>query len=373
MKSENMIKKKILIVCNSFYPVIAPRSFRATELAKELSKKGHEVTVCFPTKDFDYHDFMQKYHLKILDLGSLKFKGIPLKGQRIELYLRRIIKRIMQILIEWPDIQLMFMVKKKLKRLRGFDLLISIAVPYPIHWGVASIYKSSNKIAKCWIADCGDPYMGDTADSFRKLFYFKYLEKWFCRRANYITVPFDGAISAYYPEFHYKIKIIPQGFEIDNIKIKQYEKLTNYPVFAYTGGFIPGKRDPRNFLTFISKLNRDFKFFVFTKHEELLLSFKEVLFEKLEIRKYIPREELLEILSGMDFLINFDNNIKTQLPSKLIDYIITGRPVLNIASNDDFKIFEEFLDGNYKNKMQLPSLKNYDIKIVADKFLSLMY
>ena len=32
--------KRILIVAFSFYPIISPRSFRTTELAKELARQG---------------------------------------------------------------------------------------------------------------------------------------------------------------------------------------------------------------------------------------------------------------------------------------------------------------------------------------------
>ena len=71
----------------------------------------------------------------------------------------------------------------------GYDLLISVAVPYPIHWGIARIRTKGNKMGKIWVADCGDPYYGCKTDSFKKMFYFKYIEKWFCRKTDYISVP----------------------------------------------------------------------------------------------------------------------------------------------------------------------------------------
>jgi glycosyltransferase involved in cell wall biosynthesis len=366
-----MNKKKILIVSASFYPEISPRSFRTTELAKEFSKQGHDVTVCFPTKGKDYSLFEIENNLKINSLGQLKWKAVNLKGSRIELIVRRAIRRGLQLLFEWPDIELMFKVSRILKAENGYDLLLSIAVPYPIHWGVALAWRDDRRIAECWVADCGDPYMGDTTDSFRKLFYFKYLEKWFCRKADFITVPFDGARSAYYPEFHDKIRIIPQGFQLDNLNIPEYKKAFDFPVFAYAGGFIPGKRDPGRLLDFLSKCKRRFKFVVYTSKEGILLPAKKSLKDMLEIREIIPREKLLIVLSEMDFLINFDNNTPTQLPSKLIDYSITGRPVLNINSETDLSVLLEFMDGNYSKKMNLEPPVNYDIRVVAEKFIRL--
>ena len=366
-----MDRKKILIVSASFYPMISPRSFRTTELAKEFARQGHEVVVYIPFKDFDYSDFAKKYNIQFKNLGILRFKSIRLKGNKSEMFLRRGFKRVLGLLFEYPSIELLFKVSKCLKHENGYDLLISIAVPYPIHWGVAKAWRDDRRIADCWIADCGDPYMGDTTDSFRKLFYFKYIEKWFCRKADYITVPFNGAISAYYPEFQDKIRIIPQGFKLDNMTTPDYKKTLDYPVFAYSGGFIPGKRDPQSLLGFLSKCDKKFKFIVYTSQSGILLPFKKILNEKLDIRDYIPREELLIVLSGMDFLINMDNNTNTQLPSKLIDYAIAGRPVLNISNETDFPRLIEFMDGNFSHKMNLEPGKNYDIGVVAEKFVSL--
>jgi hypothetical protein len=73
----------------------------------------------------------------------------------------------------------------------------------------------------------------------------------------------------------------------------------------------------------------------------------------------------------MDFLINFDNNTTTQIPSKLIDYSIAGRPVLNITSNFDFSILLEFIDGVYNRRMLLDSPNNYDIREIAKKFIEI--
>ena len=360
-----------MIISASFYPEISPRSFRTTELAKEFSRKGHDVTVYIPLKGYDYSSFSKEHRLTIRNVGELKYKKINLKGGRIELTLRRVLRRGLNLLFEWPDIELMFKVRRILINESGYDLLVSIAVPYSIHWGVAMARSNSRRIAACWAADCGDPYMGDTTDSFRKLFYFKYLEKWFCRKADYISIPFKGATSAYYPEFHHKIRIIPQGFSLDNVKIPKFSKIENYPVFAYAGGFIPGRRDPDQLLGFLSACNRKFKFIVYTSQEGFLLQAKKNLKDKLEIRQNIPREELLVVLAGMDFLINLDNNTHTQLPSKLIDYAIAGRPVLNINSGTDFTALVEFLEGNYRSKMNMEDISNYDIRSIAEKFINL--
>lgn len=366
-----MSNKKVLIVSVGFFPNISPRAMRTTELAKEFARQGHEVVVYFPETGYDYSDFLQEYPIQIKSLGPLTYKAIQLNGKGPLLLVRRIFRRAIGLLFEYPGIELMFKVSRKLKKESGYDLLISIAVPYPIHWGVARVRSRRHKIATTWVADCGDPYMGETTDSFNKLFYFKYVEKWFSRKADFITIPIERARSAYYPEFQKKIRIIPQGFKLDGVKFPKYEKSTEYPQFAYAGGFIPGKRDPRKLMEFLLKYDGDFRFIVYTMHDSILMPYKDKLGDKLIIRKYIPREELLLILAGMDFLLNFDNNSPNQLPSKLIDYAITGRPVLNIARDTDLKLILDFFHEDYAGKMELSPPADYDITNIVRKFSQL--
>jgi len=366
-----MNKKKILIVSSGFYPLNSPRSFRTTELANELARQGHEVVVYFPFRGYDYSGYAKTNSLIVKDLGALKFKSIRLKGSKLEMFLRRGLRRIFGLFIEYPDIELMFRVSKCLKNETVYDLLISIAKPFPIHWGVAKARTRAHRIADIWVADCGDPYMGEATDSFSKMFYFKYVEKWFCRKADYITIPFEGATSAYYSEFHNKIRIIPQGFRLDNIELPKYNKNNQYPVFAYAGRIIPGRRDPRSLLEFLSSYNNEFRFYIYTDQPDIIMPHKNILGDKLIIKEFIPREELLANLARMDFLLNFDNNVPTQLPSKLIDYAITGRPVLNVTQEIDYSKVLEFLDGNYTRKLELGNVNKYDIKEVAKQFLEI--
>jgi glycosyltransferase involved in cell wall biosynthesis len=366
-----MDKKRILIVAAVFYPSISPRSMRATELAKELARQGHEVHVYLPESEYDYTDFLHENPIQIKSLGKLTYKAIELNGNRVSLLFRKGLRRAMGLLFEYPGIELMFKVSKYLKKESGYDMLISIAVPFTIHWGVAKARSRRNPIATTWVADCGDPYMGDTTDSFRKPIYFKYIEKWFSRKADYITIPIEAARPAYYQEFQDKIRVIPQGFRLDKVNLPEYRKEFTYPVFAYAGGFIPGMRDPRRLLEYLSEREVQFQWIVYTGMTDLLEPYQEALGEKLVIREYIPREELLKVLSQMDFLINIDNNTHTQLPSKLIDYAITGRPVFNISSDTDFSLLMEFFKGNYAGKMDLAPPGDYDIRTVTSKFLLL--
>ena len=358
---------KILIVAGRFFPFNSPRAFRTTELAKRFCLLGHDVTVYNVEEDYDYTDFQSNYPIKICRYhyvkGRKKFIGISL--------IDRVIYRILNQFFTYPDRWNIKPLIKSLKNEKGYDLLISIAMPHYVHWAIGKLYKKGIILAKCWVADCGDPFMLTQTNSFQPPFYVKPLETRWCRLCNYISVPTRESIGGYYPEFKDKIRIIPQGFDFSEIRRKDY-KSHSIPTFAYSGSFIPGKRDLRPILDLLIKQNTDFELHVYTRQKDMFTFYQEKLGKKLQLHDYIPRLELLETLSGMDFLLNLDNGITVQTPSKLIDYALTGRPILSLNSSDiDKDLLFAFMKGDYAGQYTVENVDQYNIVNVAQQFLDL--
>lgn len=365
--------KKILIVGSSFYPQNSPRSFRTTELAKEFSRQGNDVTVLIPKNDVEHPEFEEKFGVRIKDIGTLRWRHADFGKSKLGRLMTRASKRILSLFFEFPDIELLFKIRKALKKEHGYDLLISIAVPYPNHWGVASEWRKNKNIAKTWVADCGDPFMGNRMDSFNKPFYFMYVEKWFMRKTDYVAITKKDFAVNYYPEFHPKMVEIPQGFNFNDVKIFDSEINNSVPTFAFAGGLFSTGRNPSVLLDYLVKQPKDFKFILYTRSVDLVSPYLEKSEGRIEVRDYIPRSELLYNLSQMDFLVNFEYNPKEQSPSKLIDYGLCKRPVLNIISKDfNPEVVDQFLDGNYENQFEMPDMDQYKIENVCDKFLSLI-
>lgn len=369
-----MQSKKILVVSSAFYPENSPRSFRTTELVKELARQGHQVTLYTLKKDEFHVPIEKEFGIEIKDIGARKFPIINIgKGPKLFSLFKRIINRILLQLILYPDIELMLMVKKALRKEEGtFDLIISIAVPHPIHWGVVWARTKSKPLAAKWVADCGDAFMFANHDSFNKLFYFKYFEKWFCRKADYIAIPKIMMKENYYPEFHHKIIEIPQGFKFEEVEKINYSK-NEITTFAFAGTFIRTTRNPSPLLDFLVTIEEPFKFIVYTETQDLLLPYKDKLGDKLVIKNYIPRIELLKELSSMDFLINISYDPVHQAPSKLIDYYLTGRPILSSLTNEfDNEIVAAFLKGDYRQASVYDNIDKFKIENVARQFLTLI-
>jgi hypothetical protein len=363
---------KILIISGAFFPENSPRSFRATELVKEFCRQGHEVTY-IGRYDEKYHKSLaEEYGFRFVDAGPKKWKNLNTSNNRWYTRFFHIINRTLNLLFEYPDLQWTADVVRVLKKTDFHDLLISIAVPHPIHWGVALAQSMGYRKAALWIADCGDSYYLNKLVNYRPPFYFRYVEAFWCKRADYISNPMDAMKENFLPPFRHKCVEIPQGFKIEeSLRYLRPYTPNPYPTFAFSGSFIPGTRDPRPFLEYLVSKDWNFTFHIFTRLRQYVDPYLDRAAGRIVIHDYIPREELLSFQSQMDFLVNFTFNPVEQVPSKLIDYLITGKPILNIDPVLDHRLVDEFMAGDYSRKFDKLDPDRYRIENVCSKFLEL--
>lgn len=362
---------KVVIISRTIFPLLSPRAFRATELAKQLARMGNDVTLYAVIGEYDYTDFRKKTGVNVkpikMQLGTANSEGKVRYN-----FFDKIAYHAFGDILEYPDIEFCWKIPAILKKERDIDLLITIAVPHPIHWG-AAIAKITNKTSfpKVWVSDCGDPYMGNGVGK-KHPSYFKLIEKFWGNKTDFVTVPILSAKNAYFSNVQDKIRVIPQGFNMENIKLSEYHQ-HSIPHFAYAGSIYPGLRDPSTFLDYISLLKHDFVFTVFTNNPKFFQKYKTVLKHKLIINNYIPREELLYNLSNQDFLINLTNPNVEQSPSKLIDYYLSGRPILDITTPfGQDKDFLKALSFELENWHRPADISQFDIRNVANQFINLV-
>lgn len=364
---------KIVIVSQHLFPMPTPRAHRTTELLIELSKMGHDVTLYAVLGKHDYSSFEQQYNVKVKGI-KLKFMFHPYNSDNDKK--RAFIDKVLGKLLgkfEFPNIEFLYRISDILKKDHDYDAIITIADPHQIHWGTARYkLKNPNQFPKVWIADCGDPFMLNGASDGHFSFFSKY-EKEFCSECDYITVPVENAKTGYFPEFRDKINVISQGFDFslnENNQFVPNSKIT----FGFAGNFYKDIRNPESFINYLASLKVDFQFVVYTPFPNLINQYKTILGERLIIRNAIQRLELIEELKKMDFLVNIENiNSPAQIPSKLIDYAITGRPILSVnPSAPKTDIIDAFLKKDYTNQLIIEDIMQYHISNVAQKFIDLI-
>lgn len=371
-----MEKKKILIVGRTFYPEQSPRSFRTSELATELARQGHHVDVLLPQnlQEKIASDFNNSVGLKFMYYGPLKWKSFERSKISWIGDWKRKFGRMLFLLFEYPNIEIYFKLPQKLKTLKGYDVMISIAVPHENHWAIAKVRTSSHPIAKTWIADCGDPFVMNVTETIAPPFYFNFLENSFLKKADFVTVPTENSVVGYNRKYHDKFRVIPQGFNFGEVKIVEVKPKHHCPTFAYAGGVsATGIRSLHQIIGVLKNTEKPFVFHVFganakTVLQELTLGYED----KILLHDAIPRQELLYKLSAMDFLINLDNGTHLNTPSKLIDYALAQRPILNIDPiKPNSEKIVKFLNGDYAEALVVNNIEAYNITNVANNFLKL--
>ncbi|ADL33115.1 glycosyl transferase GT4 family [Butyrivibrio proteoclasticus B316] len=115
-------------------------------------------------------------------------------------------------------------------------------------------------------------------------------------------------------------------------KIQEFTDATTKIIFVYVGQLYDDIRNPELMLKLFTKLPENYVLNLYGGgSEKTLARYKEILGDRLILHGWVSSSESIKAQKEADVLINLNNNIKNMLPSKLIEYINTGKPILNIC------------------------------------------
>ena len=365
---------KIHILTAHFAPQLHPRAFRASELAIELSKRGHQIEVTNLTtiEGFDYDLYTQTTGVKVHNLGYYKISS----ENNLEKISNSKFVHLFRFLVEYfLSGRLIIMsrsIARNLQISEDTDAVIALSTPFMNIWGLSKYIENHGK-KFVTIADSGDPFF--YSQQRKHAIWFKWIEKNTYKNYDYLTIPIKNAIPAYAPLLpQNKIKIIPQGFRMDNLKL--YKGDFTGPVrIAYAGVFYWDIRNPEFIFKYLNNIDIEYELYLFMRNKDTLVDDLLVKYPNLSKRviiKALPRNELLYELSRMHFLLNIENTMNTQMPSKVIDYGISGRPILSCNSRNFSKEkADKFMHGIYEGQLKV-DIEQYNIVNVATQFEDLI-
>lgn len=374
---------KIAILTAVFHPELHPRAFRAYELAKEYAIQGHDVEVFLLTriKGFDYEQLSQELHIKITILPlytrELGTENIFQQTNPLLRWIHWGYRWLLEYLLAGNLFAYSTRIAECLKHeMQQKDMVIALSTPFMNLLGLAKYVRAHKAQSKTiYIADSGDPFY--YSQQTKRALYFKWVEKWVYRHFDYLSIPTSDAIPAYAPLIpKEKIQIIPQAFNMRDVHLSP-APTSDIPTFAYAGVFYQDIRNPEFLFKHLCTLTEDFRFHVYLRHRDphitsVLDKYQKQLGEKLIIYYSVKRTDLLYRLSECHFLINISNTTSTQLPSKLIDYGITKRPVYSFDKQSfNPQVFTAFMHGDYTHAMPI-DIRPYDIEVVTKQFLELV-
>ena len=347
--------KKILIVTHQFIPHQSPRTTRWKLLYDELIELGYDVTVITGTSQLS-EDPNIKY------IGNKKASGI-VKNLRTQSnieqdssyknYLFKLLKKIYRFFYKffaWPDYTMfwIFSIWKNRKKIDiDYDLIISVSLPFSSHVAAYIINKDKNKK---WIMDIGDPFSLKTNAFENNRYLYKslnyYFENKFYKKAHQVVFTHQESADEHKIFFNMPENKVTIGSPISTFSQELFQKSVSFDYEAkpitigYFGVLTKGVRSPSQVLKFFQQTDFELHWYTNSDSKEMIKQNK-IDFNRNKLFDMVTRNEALEkMVTSLHCLLSIGNLNPAQLPSKIIEYISTGKPVLHFVEIKDDPVLE---------------------------------
>jgi hypothetical protein len=363
---------KILVLSAWYAPFIHPRAHRWTVLAEYWAAAGHEVTVLTANVRGQPKE-SQSSGVRVLRCGydALKeavyalFPKMPARGRtgqkpqrisRLQRGLNAIYRHVWKNLY-FPDDACIwyFPARKKLRALlenESFDVLISVSLPFSAHL-VAQHTLQTLKNPPRWVADIGDPFSLQAVSPNNRRLYGalnRRLERSVLTGADAVCVTHPSTLQLYADTWGSaatrRMQVIPPLWQAGPAPAEACRPSGRIKI-GYFGALYAPVRTPDAFLCLlktIRKLRPDrLEDLEIHFYGEIFPEFYDRLAEEPVIRLHglQTREAVRQAMHEMDILLNIGNASDFQLPSKAVDYLGAGKPILHLSyvERDPFSAF----------------------------------
>jgi len=365
---------KILIVCYSYFPELSPRAFRWAAIAEELVCLGHQVQViCASSTSRAERECVGgvEIHRAGSNARELVKRWLRLEatvapastaikvgasvsvrnrvGQLMKSAYRHTVRKLL-----WPDFAA-FWYFSALKSAHALiqdsrpDVVVTVSLPYTGHL-VGLALKRHHAIR--WLVDIGDPFSFMTETPVNNTTLFRGLnarsESLVLEMADAVAVTTEGTRQEYLKCFptmdQSKIAVVPPLFVATSMKDGSvpYFKLPNKIRLVFAGTLYRTIRNPAALLELFGHLmstplgaKLELHFYgVLNDCKPCFDPYGDLLGSKIFIHGLVPRAEAVRAMQEATVLVNFGNSTAYQLPSKVVEYAMLGKPVLNFTKLD---------------------------------------
>ena len=374
--------KKILIVTHQYLPHVSPRTTRWKLLVDELIANGHNVSILtgmypdFDTNNVEILYFGNKNNINIVSNLREKSKQVD-SGDAIKKIFYGVLKKIYRFFINylaWPDYSMFWLYqiyKNRNKISKDYDVIISVSLPFSSHMAAYFINK---KVKKHWIMDIGDPFsLKVDAPENNRFFYSglnKRYEKKFYSLADNILFTHQDALNNHKQFFDIPSDKLIVANPISNFDNDLFKSALSYdysskPIkISYFGIFTKGVRSPNSFLELVKKNNEmEFSWYVNEDSEKIIKSC-DLNIDKHSFYSQVSREEAQKLMvNSAHCLLSIGNKNPNQIPSKVVEYLATGKPIIHFTEIDNDPVIK--LSNQFDNLITIN-------KSVEDENLSLL-
>jgi glycosyltransferase involved in cell wall biosynthesis len=352
-----------LIIIYSYKPALSARAFRWAALAEHWASQGHHIDVIAAWQPgLLAHENLDGVHVHRVNsiLLTLLLNRAPASitiappdgpqrpGPLFHLALRWL--RAVWRMFYWPDAAVLWYgpalrKARALMRQHRYDALITVSPFFTSH------LVGEHLSADWWLADYGDPFSFQDIEPHNNWKLYRRLnravERRIFRRVNAISVttePTRDIYAAQFPESAAKINVIPPLLSIPPLP-ESAPPIDERIRLLFAGMLYPNTRRPDRLLKLFAGLMQrpdlaqrlELHFIgetnlvtdAFAPYQRLIDQGHIIL------HGVLPREQVHEHTQRASILVNIGNRTPYQLPSKVIEYAATGKPVLNLAQIDN--------------------------------------
>lgn len=381
--------KKILIFLSSYFPEINANVICAQLYIDVLKRCGYKIDlitcgngekdgVLENKNEVCVYRFNNWYISKIKKinnmLGEVKNKK-GLKSKLSMLYL--LMQKVFLHISDWKNADLVScnldinaIVKLVEQSEEKYCLMLAFNESFSMPW-IASKIKSQLNYNIPFLVCEFDPFTRNMGKSSFLVPKRKYAEKGVLSKADKVMIPPELEIDYErdFPEFKFKtvIQYFPNLIELN---VPNKVSNTREIVCSYAGSFNKIFRNPQAFLEIVNKIAmRNLKIHIYGGGcEEIIEQYTPVLDGKLIWHGYKDMDVVFEAQCESDILINLGNSMNNMLPSKLLEIMAMGKPIIHFYRTDT-DTCKKYLE-QYPCALFIDERNNYlDSAITIEKFI----
>lgn len=241
--------------------------------------------------------------------------------------------------------------KKILKTVKGirehYDIILSHSFPFVSHVLATNIKK---KMADLWYAVTWDPFVYNKLDPIALIEKRKKQAQRVLDQANKVFmldgIDGENLKNEYNPQYQKNAEIIPLPTlkRSNNGETDSNEEET---ILNFSGALYADIRKPDDMLNVLSKFPKGYTLQLRGRGCRGAVKRAAEEFRDCRLVDYgmVSHQECMQAIEKSDFLVNIGNTITNQLPSKVFEYISSGKPIINFYSEEEdlgLKYFKKY-------------------------------
>lgn len=376
------MKKKVLIITEKYYPLTGANTVCCKNIADYLLKNNCAVDVI---------SIKQSYDELVEDVDGVRVKKLnTFKEDLIEKYNKKHkistweeLPKYLRVFYDFlSKIKYFFATKTQRRYLDTlnykkifrdvkstwgtYDCIISTCAPFSLV--VMGKKLTQMGLAKKHITILLDTYVHDAflSSNPKKLKKRKKIAEKTLANSDKIFA-LEGVLSGnlskgYNPDYHKKlVEIYPITLREQTNLQRENDKIN----LVYTGRFYNVIRSPEKMLDILSNLPKEFVLNLYSHGCQEIVDSKIPLFKENQIIMHgnVTHKECLQAIGKSNILVNLGNTISNQMPSKVLEYMGFGKPIINFYQNPDDMGLKMF--NNYPLSFNL-NLNDYTQKDVEE-------